>query len=198
MCTSGIYLCNDQDEELTLDMGDVIDIAEGIYFVCIPETAGSGQASDATGWNVAVAYCNGDDSPAVPPTGYTPPGPNGEPDGSCSGDDCEGITCDESSIVVQSQEVVTCNEYLGPTYTGAGSSKSPSCCVLDRSANVNFLLFLQSLRLTSARRQASPTLCLARWARRGQSAAPCPSTSALSPAPWALLASSHRTPRAPQ
>ena len=127
--TSGVYICNDQAVDITIAITDATTITNYIYETCISNGEGlSGQMfTDANGgYNVVIAFCDGNLSPSTPPSAYTPPGPNGGPAVVCGGNNqnpCSFGTCDTTTIVVASQGVVTCNEYLGPAYIGAGARK---------------------------------------------------------------------------
>lgn len=75
---------------------------------------------------MGIGYANCNHSPGERPETYDPPGGNGEPTTVCGiepGTYCPspqgGETC--SDLTVDSTESVTCNEYLGPAYVGAGS-----------------------------------------------------------------------------
>ncbi|KAK5169796.1 uncharacterized protein LTR77_005774 [Saxophila tyrrhenica] len=132
--TSGVYVCNDQDSDIELDMGDITPVMKGLMDTCgyhddkTYEVPISGQIFvDANGgYNLNIAYCNGNDATNIGPSAYSAPGPNGDPhqNTSCGvgGAPCSYGTCDADSITVESQESVTCDEYLAPTYIGAGAT----------------------------------------------------------------------------
>ena len=75
--TSGAYVCNDQDSDISVPLSEVSNVLNFITSTCIGSNeAESGQAFVDTygGYNVVVAYCNGNLSPSTPPDAYTPPG----------------------------------------------------------------------------------------------------------------------------
>ncbi|KAK3936356.1 hypothetical protein QBC46DRAFT_412178 [Diplogelasinospora grovesii] len=87
MNTSGVYVCNDNDHDITLDCKkDVADFGGEAAKCCTADWTKSkgisGQQFSDEGWNVIVAYanCNHDansDRPAMGPSD-DPWGPNGE------------------------------------------------------------------------------------------------------------------------
>ncbi|OIW34623.1 hypothetical protein CONLIGDRAFT_709932 [Coniochaeta ligniaria NRRL 30616] len=82
--TSGIYFCNDNDYQVTIQCAYVADFASYIGTQCcksdFTKSKGiSGQAFSALGWNVCVGYANCNhpadrDAPGI----FIPPGLNGE------------------------------------------------------------------------------------------------------------------------
>lgn len=80
------------------------------------------------GYNVGIGYANCNHPADERPEVYDPPGGNGAPTTICGSDPgsvCPSPGgedgCSADSLTVTSQESVTCNEYLGPAYIGAGS-----------------------------------------------------------------------------
>jgi hypothetical protein len=148
--TSGVYLCNDgyrrkrsklietfadfdSDSDLTILTSDVSAFAGLISAVCDGDEGEghhpvNGQAftSDQGGYNVVVGYCNGNDDPTVPPSAYTPPGPNGYAI-SCGGNQdgaCGLSECYPDTIAVDTQENVGCETYLGANTVGVNVSQT--------------------------------------------------------------------------
>lgn len=123
---SGVYVCNDNDNDITITNSDASQFAELILLVCSKKTSSSGisgQAftSDQGGYvrrampaitvptnlgylqNVVVGFCDGQQNPSPPPSAYTPPGPNGDAEITCGGngpDPCLFTTCDPSTLSV--------------------------------------------------------------------------------------------------
>ncbi|KAK5170894.1 uncharacterized protein LTR77_004038 [Saxophila tyrrhenica] len=133
--TSGVYVCNDQDSDLDVPMNEVVDLLDYLGQICLHKKTddggqdgnGSGRVTttDRGGYNVNIGYCNGNDSPSIPPSGYGWPGPNGTPFIQCGKEGqppCEGTGCLEGTIVVESQEAVGCADYLGAGYIEAGAT----------------------------------------------------------------------------
>ncbi|KAK3709709.1 hypothetical protein LTR37_010736 [Vermiconidia calcicola] len=128
--TSGVYVCNDNDEDITIPMSEATEQMLYLMSICIGgnsigKDAVSGRVKVDAGWNMNVGYCNGNDSPSIPPSGYGWPGPNGTPDVQCGKEDqasCEGGNCKDGSLVIQEQTVATCQSYLGASYVGPGAT----------------------------------------------------------------------------
>ncbi|KAK5163345.1 uncharacterized protein LTR77_010718 [Saxophila tyrrhenica] len=127
--TSGVYVCNDNDFDITFTGADGSAFAGLILGVCYDGGEGhhpvSGQAftSDNDGFNVVVGFCDNDDDVATKPSDYTPPGPNGNAPINCGGNSdttCSLGSC-SSNLAVATQENTPCDEYLGPNTIGPGA-----------------------------------------------------------------------------
>ncbi|KAK5165693.1 uncharacterized protein LTR77_008616 [Saxophila tyrrhenica] len=139
------YVCNDQDVMLFVPMNEVLDNLIYLAEVCVDyhlvdigppggtglmagtNMPGSGRVrvTDRDGYNVNIGYCNGNDGDDVSPSAYGWPGPNGEPWLQCGKDGqvpCPGTGCIEGSLVVESQEAIACQDYLGAGYIGVGAT----------------------------------------------------------------------------
>lgn len=106
---------------------EIVDHLTYLLVQCHEDYSKSGQlfTTDHGGYNVNIAFCDSNDSPDTPPSAYTAPGPNGHPEIQCGGnleEQCDGASCNEGSIVMETQEPVTCEEWLAPTYIGAGAT----------------------------------------------------------------------------
>lgn len=129
-----MYLCNDQDVDITVDLKSVANYGSEVdsYCASIPSSDGdldgnySGQlfVSDDGGYNVVVAFCDNNEPTDTLPSSYSAPGPNGSPLLTCGipgTSFCALGACDTSTIVVETAESVTCNEFLGNAYTTPGN-----------------------------------------------------------------------------
>ncbi|KAK3710743.1 hypothetical protein LTR37_010162 [Vermiconidia calcicola] len=129
--TSGVYVCNDNAEDITVTNADGSAFAGLIAGVCYNGGEGhhplSGQAftSDQGGYNVVVAFCDSHDPVDTPPSAYTPPGPDGPGNVYCGGNDadaCDIGTCNPDTLIVATQDNVVCDVYLGPNTIPAGDT----------------------------------------------------------------------------
>lgn len=78
--TSGVYVCNDQDVEITIPMDEAIAQVDYLNLLCRGgENTVSGQVfSDSYGgYNLNIGYCNNNHPLDARPSDYTFPGPNG-------------------------------------------------------------------------------------------------------------------------
>ena len=109
-------------------MGEIADAFNLLQSTCVGGGAISGQLFETNfgGYNIAIAYCNGNDPANATPTGYTPPGVNGEPSVICAGNSdvpcVVNTNCDTSTLTVDSHETVTCGEWMAATYVGYGDT----------------------------------------------------------------------------
>lgn len=139
-------------------MSDIMSLTSAMGVTCLNTTTEgdsySGQifVTDSGGYNVVAAYCDGNDPVNTLPSSYVPPGPNGYAPLDCGGNSenpCTLGSCDSGSLVVTSQETVTCNEYLGNNYIGAGegkSSQSFTCCAVNTSIFSGICILCKSSR----------------------------------------------------
>jgi hypothetical protein len=140
----------DSDSDLTILTSDVSAFAGLISATCNGgEGEGhhpvNGQAftSDQGGYNVVVGYCNGNDDPTVPPSAYTPPGPNGYAI-SCGGNQdgaCGLSNCYPETIAVDTQENVGCETYLGANTVGVNVSPTNGLKASETLANSSIYYF---------------------------------------------------------
>ena len=84
--TSGAYVCNDQDTDISVPLAEVIQALQLIDGTCHQSDQGtaslddnnalSGQAfvDNYGGYNAIVAYCNNNDPVNTAPSSYTAPG----------------------------------------------------------------------------------------------------------------------------
>ena len=78
--TSGLYMCASSSDSVTRDCSEIADYIYSILQGCGNGGANSGlsgQLFSMDPFNVVVGYGNCGDSPAVKPSEYTGPGPNG-------------------------------------------------------------------------------------------------------------------------
>jgi len=120
--TSGVYVCNDQDVDIDMPYQDTFAALDYLFKACgggpgSPDGI-SGRVKDSQhgGFNVNIAYCNGNDAINVPPNFYEWPGPDGEPAAQCGKagfPPCQGTECKKGSIKMEEPEEVSCGDYLG-------------------------------------------------------------------------------------
>lgn len=79
-----MYLCNDQDVDVTIDLSTAVTFGNALELVCTQggdnEDAWSGQMffDDLGGYNLVFGFCDNNQPTDTPPSAYTYPGPNGD------------------------------------------------------------------------------------------------------------------------